>query len=119
MVLSGTTVGSSARIQDHAIVASGTVSGGTVGAMSLMGSTGTPGNSFSFNMSSGTAMTTFFPLGWFETGQGLSGATLDGDVEYRGAGFNLASGTCSGYVDNATCTGPGTDATPVPPYTWR
>ncbi|MGC4091200.1 MAG: MXAN_6577-like cysteine-rich protein [Polyangiaceae bacterium] len=106
----GGTVGSSARIEDHAIVASGTVSGGTVTAMSIISG---------FNMSSGTAKTTFYPLGFFETGQGLSGATLVGDVEYRGGGYNRSSGTCSGFVDSATCVAPGTDATPVAPYTWR
>ena len=119
-VLSGTTVGSGAHIQDHAIVASGTVSGGTVGAMSLIGSTGGQYNVNTFSISSGTAMTTFFPLGWFASGQSIAGGTLDGDVEFQGQGVTIASGqTCSGYVDGSTCTGPGTDATPAPPYTWR
>jgi hypothetical protein len=118
-VLSGTTVGSGARIQDHAIVASGSVSGGTVGALSLIGSSGGMYNNYSFAMSSGTAMATFYPLGFFESGQGLSGGSLIGDVEYRGQGLSRGSGTCSGFVDSATCTGPGTDNTPAPPYAWR
>ena len=118
-VASGATVAGSARIEDHAYVESGsTVTGGTVGALALIGSKG--GGGGAFTVSSGTAKTTFYPLGFFDQGgQGLAGASLIGDVEFRGQGFSLASGTCSGYVDNATCTGPGTDSTPAPPYTWR
>jgi hypothetical protein len=119
-VASGATVASSARIDDHAYVESGsTVSGGTVAALSLIGSKSGAYNNNSFTMSSGTVKTTFYPLGFFEAGQGLAGATLIGDVEYRGASFSRASGTCSGFVDNATCTNPGTDKTPAPPYAWR
>jgi hypothetical protein len=109
-VLSGASVTGDARIEDHAVVARGTVSGGTVGALTLIDN---------FNMSAGTAKTTFYPLGYFETMQGLSGGSLVGDVEYRGAGLSRNSGTCSGFVDNMTCTAPGDDATPAPPYTWR
>jgi hypothetical protein len=112
-VLSGATVSSDARIEDHAVVARGTVSGGTVGALTLVGS----GNS-AFNISSGVARTTFYPLGFFESNQGLSGATLVGDVEYRGAGLSLAQGTCSGFVDEKACVNPGTDTSPLPPYVW-
>ncbi len=118
-VLSGATVSGSARIEDQAIVANGTVSGGTVGAMTLIGSSGGFYNNNSFDMTGGTAMTTFYPLGYFENGQGLSGGTLIGDVEYRGAGLSRGSGTCAGFVDSGTCVDPGTDATPAPPYTWR
>jgi hypothetical protein len=113
-VLSGATVSGSARIEDHAIVARGTVSGGTVGALTLIGN-----QNSAFTMSAGTAKTTFYPLGYFEGRQGLSGGTLIGDVEYRGEGLSRSSGTCSGFVDSATCTAPGTDKTPEPPYSWR
>jgi hypothetical protein len=113
-VQSGATVSGSARIEDHAIVARGSVSGGSVGALTLLGS-----NNTAFNMSDGTARTTFYPLGFFENDQGLAGGTLIGDVEYRGAGLSRASGTCSGFVDSGTCISPGTDATPAPPYDWR
>jgi hypothetical protein len=109
-VLSGATVSGNARIEDHATIASGTVSGGTVGAMTLIDR---------FQMSAGTAKTTFYPLGFFETGQALAGASLIGDVEYRGVGFSRSTGTCSGFVDEATCLAPGNDTTPLPPYTWR
>ncbi len=119
MVLSGATASGSARIEDHAIVANGTVSGGTVGALSLIGSSGGFYNNNSFNMTGGTAMTTFYPLGFFESGQGLSGGSLIGDVEYRGGGLSRSSGTCTGFVDSGTCVSPGTDATPAPPYAWR
>jgi hypothetical protein len=40
-------------------------------------------------------------------------------VEFQGTSVNHSSGDCSGYVDGSTCTGPGTDDTPTPPYTWR
>jgi Family of unknown function (DUF6055) len=119
-VSSGATVGSSARIDDHAYVESGsTVSAGTVAALSLIGSKSGSYNNNAFTLTSGTVRTTFYPLGFFESGQGLSGGTLVGDVEYRGANYNRTSGTCSGFVDSATCTSPGTDNTPAPPYTWR
>jgi hypothetical protein len=72
-----------------------------------------------FDISSGEARTTFYPLGYFEGNQGLSGGTLVGDVEYRGAGLSRTSGTCSGFVDQATCVAPGDDVTPPPPYVWR
>lgn len=119
-VASGATVGATAKIMDHAFVEKGsTVSGGTVGALSLIGSAGTPGNSFNFTVSGGTAATTFFPLGWFANGQSLSGGSLIGDVEFQGASVNHASGDCSGFVDATSCTAPGTDNTPAPPYVWR
>jgi hypothetical protein len=121
-VLSGTTVSGSARIVDHATVVSGTVSGGTVGALSLIGSTSTPYNAFPFTVSgSANIQTTFMPLGWFEGGQSALGtSSLIGDIEFRGQGFSVSSGTYFGYVDNtvspATST---TDLTLAPPYTWR
>lgn len=110
MVSSGATVTGTARIEDHALVLNGTVSGGTVGAMSLIGA---------FKMTGGTVKTTFYPLGFFESNQGLSGGTLIGDVEYRGAGLDRSSGVCAGFVDSSTCVAPGSDVTPAPPYAWR
>jgi hypothetical protein len=109
----GGSVSGSARIEDHATVVSGTVSGGRVGGLSLIRG---------FNVSpSATAQTTFYPLGFFEGNQGLTGtATLYGDVEYRGAGLTRSSGQCSGFVSSTTCI-PGTINevnTARPPYTW-
>jgi hypothetical protein len=113
----GGSVSGSTRLEDHATVVSGTVTGGTIGGMTLVGSSGSP-----FNISpSAVARTTFYPLGFFESGQSLSGsATLYGDVEYRGQGYGRSSGICSGYVDSATCIpGNTNEVTVAPPYAWR
>jgi hypothetical protein len=118
-VLSGAKVSGSARIEDHATVAVGTVSGGTVGALTIVGSSGSYYNNNSFTVSSGTVKTTFYPLGYFAAGQSVAGGSLMGDVEFQGENVSRTSGTCSGFVDTSTCTAPGTDATPKPPYTWR
>jgi hypothetical protein len=100
----------SARIDDHAQVLGGKVTDATVGALTVFGS------GFSVTGSSTKAMTTFYPLDFFE-GRSLSGgAALMGDVELRA---DRSSGTCSGFVDGSTCTDPGSDQTPAPPYTWR
>jgi hypothetical protein len=110
-VLGGTVTGN-ARIDDHATVLKGTVADGTVTGLSII-------NSFSIS-GSAKAQTTFYPLGFFETGQAISGsAALVGDVEYRGQGYNRSSGTCSGFVDAQTCLAPGSEVTTPPPYTWR
>jgi len=113
----GGTVSGSARIEDHATVVKGTVSGGTIGALSLIGS-----NSANAFTVAGTAkvQTTFYPVGFFESGQGLSGsASLLGDVEYRGQGLNLSSGSYSGFVDDTTASATMNDINTAPPYTWR
>jgi hypothetical protein len=114
----GGTVSANARIEDHARVINGVVSGGTVGGLTLVGMTG---NGRGFNVSaSATAKTTFYPLGFFESGQSLAGtAVLFGDVEYRGDGAARTSGSCSGFVDTATCLAVGADVTAAPPYVWR
>jgi hypothetical protein len=120
-VLAGATVTGSARIEDHATVVSGSVSGGTVGALTLVGSTTAPYNANSFSVS-GTAktQTTFYPLGYFESGQSISGsAWLFGDVEFRGAGFSETSGSFYGYVDNTIASETIGDVTTPPPYAWR
>jgi hypothetical protein len=108
-LVTGSGVSGAARIQDHAQVLGGKVTGGTVGALTILGS------SFTVSGSSTQAMTTFYPLDFFE-GRNLTGGALIGDVELRS---DRSSGTCSGFVDGSTCTGPGTDNTPAPPYTWR
>jgi len=89
-----------------------TVTGGTVGALSLLER---------FNVSgSARVETTFYPPGFFENGQGLSGsARLYGDVEYRGQGLNRDAGSFYGYVDTATASEAITDVTLPPPYAWR
>ena len=109
----GGNVSGNARIEDHAVVLGGaTVSGGTVGGLSVL-------NRFTV---SGTArvQTTFYPAGFFEGGQGLSGSgRLYGDVEYRGQGLNRNAGEFFGYVDAATPTQPIAEVTLAPPYAWR
>jgi len=100
-----------ARIEDHARVLSGSVSSGTVGGLTVLSG---------FRVAtSGTVRTSFYPLGFFESGQGLSGsASLVGDVEFRGQGYDRSSGTCSGFVDAQTCED-AAEVTVAPPYQWR
>ena len=109
-VVTGTGVTGSARIQDHAQVLGGKVADATVGALSVVG------NQFTVSGASTKVMTTFYPVDYFD-GRSLTGGALVVDVEMRVA--SLSSGTCSGFVDASTCTAPGTDKTPAPPYTWR
>lgn len=111
----GGTVSGSARIEDHAVVLSGTtVSGGTVTGLSVLMN--------GFNVSgTAKAASTFYPLGFYEGGQGLSGsAQLIGDLEYRGQGLNKSSGTYYGFVDSSTSAASNTtDVSPAAPFTWR
>jgi hypothetical protein len=120
-VLSGTTVTGNARIEDHATVVSGMVSGAAVGALTLAGSTTAPYNKNPFNISgSAKAETTFYPLGFFESGQSISGSSeLFGDVEFRGQGFSETSGSYYGYVDHTIAAETIADMTIAPPYVWR
>jgi hypothetical protein len=107
----GGSVSGNARIDDHATILGGSVSSGTVGALSLI-------TSFDVR-TSGKVLTTFMPLGYFERGQGVSGsASLIGDVEFRGQGYDRSSGTCSGFVDSSTCVN-ASEVTVAPPYLWR
>jgi hypothetical protein len=109
----GGTVSGSARIEDHAVILNGaTVSGGTVGAFSILSRFTVSG--------SATIQTTFYPPGFFEPGQAASGtARLYGDVEYRGEGLNRSSGAFYGFVDAMTQSATIDDVTPEPPYEFR
>ncbi|ATB36839.1 avirulence protein [Cystobacter fuscus] len=110
----GGTVSGSARIEDHAVVLSGNVSGGTVTGLSVLT------NGFGVSGSARVA-STFYPLGFYEGQQSASGtAQIFGDVEYRGVGLNKSSGSYSGFVDSSTpsLSNP-TDVTIAPPYAWR
>jgi Family of unknown function (DUF6055) len=120
-VLAGATVSGNVRVEDHATIVSGTVSGGTIGALTLLGSSSPPFNTNTFSMSgSAIAQTTFYPLGFFESGQSISGtARLFGDVEFRGQGFTETTGSFSGFVDNTITSQTISDLTLAPPYTWR
>ncbi|NMO15672.1 sugar-binding protein [Pyxidicoccus fallax] len=110
----GGTVSGTARIEDHATVLSGNVSGGTVTGLSVLT------NGFSVSGSARVAAT-FYPLGFYEGQQAVSGtARLIGDIEYRGVGLNKSSGTYYGFVDASTPSASNTtDVTIAPPYTWR
>ena len=71
---------------------------------------------------SGTAQvhTTFYPLGFFESGQGAAGTlNLYGDVEDRGAGLALANGNRSGFVDATSTIGSASDINQKTGWTWR
>lgn len=109
----GGNVSGSARIEDHAVILPGaTVSGGVVGALSLLSR---------FTVSDDARVqTTFYPPGFFENAQALSGAArLYGDVEYRGDGLNRNAGEFFGYVDANTPSRAISDVTLPPPYAWR
>ncbi|SEU18058.1 hypothetical protein SAMN05443639_10932 [Stigmatella erecta] len=110
----GGTVSGSARIEDHATVLSGTVSGGTVTGLSVLT------NGFSVS-GSARAASTFYPLGFYEGQQSISGTVqLIGDIEYRGVGTNKSSGTYFGFVEPNTPAASNTaDVTVAPPYLWR
>jgi len=120
-VLSTATVSGSARIEDEAIIVKGTVSGGTVGGLSVVGMSGSDWGDNTFNVAgSATVRTTFYPLGFFEANQGASGtANIYGDVELRGDGTNRSSGNFSGYVDASSTVGSATDKNSKGPWTWR
>ena len=110
----GGTVSGSARIEDHAVVVSGTVSGGTVTGLSILT------NGFAVRDSARVA-STFYPLGFFERSQAVSGsASLVGDIEYRGQGINKTSGRYYGFVEpNTPAANNTTDVTVPPPYLFR
>lgn len=111
----GGSVSGTARIEDHAVVLSGTtVSGGTVTGLSVLS------NGFKVS-GSARAASSFYPLGFFEGSQSISGtAQLVGDIEYRGQGATKSSGTYFGFVDSSTAAATNTtDATLAGPYTWR
>ncbi|WP_187362940.1 DUF6055 domain-containing protein [Massilia aquatica] len=119
-VLPGNSVTGNARIEDQAIVANGSVSGGTVGGLSIIGERGNNGDNAFTVGGAAQVRTTFYPLGFFERGQAASGSlNLYGDVEYRGEGLNLSAGNRSGFVDAESRVGSALDInTKVRPL-WR
>lgn len=102
----------SARIEDNAtILAGASVSGGIVGGLTVLSRFSVSG--------SATVRASFYPPGFFEPGQGVSGnATLLGDLEYRGANLNKSQGTYSGFVDESTAPLSIDEVTAPPPYAW-
>lgn len=120
-ILPGGQASGTTRIEDQAIIANGSVTGGTVGGLSIIGVTGSPWGNNSFNVSgSAQVRTSFYPLGFFDANQGASGTlNLYGDVEYRGAGLNLSAGNRSGFVDANSTVGSATDINQKTTLTWR
>ena len=117
----GGNVTGSARIDNQATVISGAVSGGTVGALSLLGVASHPHHgASSFNVSgSAKVLGTFYPLGWFGTNQSATGtATLIGDLEFVSSG--KSANVFYGFVaDDWSGVTSATDITIAPPYLWR
>jgi hypothetical protein len=120
-ILSGGSASGNARIEDEAIVNNGTVSGGTVGALSIIGETGSDYGNNNFTVSgSASVHTTFYPLGFFEGSQSASGSVnLYGDVEFRGANTNVSSGNLTGFVDGTGASQNSSDKNSKGPWTWR
>ncbi|MES2942814.1 MAG: DUF6055 domain-containing protein [Pseudomonadota bacterium] len=115
-ILPGGRASKKARIEDQAIVLNGAVTGGTVGGLSIIGS---DNNAFTVS-GSAQVRTAFYPLGFFEAGQGASGTlNLHGDVEYRGEGLKLSAGYRSGFVDQESSVGSATDINKKTTPTWR
>jgi len=116
----GGTVSGDARIEDQAIVLSGTVSGGTVGGLSLVGvEAHSVHGAASFSVTGeAIVQSTFYPLGWFTNNASASGtARLVGDLELYSS---KTSNTFYGLVDDAWAgVSSVTEVTPKPPYTFR
>ncbi|SMF47435.1 hypothetical protein SAMN02745866_03054 [Alteromonadaceae bacterium Bs31] len=111
----GGEVSGDARIEDHATVVSGTVSGGTVGALSLIGVE----NRASFNViDKAVVQSVFYPLGWFANDLTASGdARLLGDLEVHSS---KSANTHYGLVSDEGLGVPYADELTVePPYQWR
>lgn len=117
----GGNVSGNARIEDHATVIDGDVTGGTIGAMSLIGVRGHFGQRDGrFNVSDRAKVyTTFYPLGSFNSQASASGsAQLLGDVEFwsDNKSNNLFYGLVNDGWDGASAT---EEVTIKPPYAWR
>jgi hypothetical protein len=105
----GGNVSGDARIEDHAIILGGTVSGGTVGGLTVMSNFTVSG--------SAEVRATFLPIDFFEGSSATGSVVLYGDLEYRA---NKSSGAYTGFVDGSTASlGSINDVTTPPPYSWR
>ncbi|SHO56889.1 DUF6055 domain-containing protein [Vibrio quintilis] len=119
-VLGGTVTGNS-RIEDHATIIHGNVSGNsTVGGLTLLGSASNMPYSWyhTFNVQdNATVKSTFYPMGWFGDKTAGGSATLLGDLEYYSDKY---SNFFYGLV-NDSWSGDSSinDVTVQPPYSWR
>jgi len=120
-VLPGGRASGTARVENQSIVVNGSVTGGVVGGLSVVGMSGNPFGNNAFTVSgSARVHTVFYPLGFFEADQGAAGTlNLYGDVEYRGRGLKLAAGDRSGFVDASSTVGSATDINKRPAKVWR
>jgi hypothetical protein len=120
-ILPGGRASGTARIEGHAIVVNGSVTGGIVGGLSVVGMSGSPFGNNDFTVSgSARVRTAFYPLGFFESGQGAAGTmNLYGDVEYRGPALTLTAGNHTGFVDANSSVGSATDINQRTRWTWR
>jgi hypothetical protein len=111
-ILTGATVTGNARIEDQATILRGTVTGGTVGGLTIL-------NDFTVS-GSATVRTTFYPMGHFEGGQSATGTVnIYGDVEMRGDGTSRNSGNLTGFIDATSRVGSATDRNSKGPWSWR
>ncbi len=117
----GGSVSGTARIEDQATIINGTVSGGTVGGLTLLGVASNPQHGASGFAVSGSAKvkSAFYPMGWFGSGQSISGtANLVGDLEF--VSTTKSSNSFYGFVDDSWAGVTSfTEVTVAPPYTWR
>ncbi|SHH62925.1 hypothetical protein VA7868_00104 [Vibrio aerogenes CECT 7868] len=119
-VLGGTVTGNS-RIEDHATIIHGNVSGqSTVGALTLLGSESNMPYSWYHTFTvkdSATVKSTFYPMGWFGDKTASGNVTLLGDLEYYS---DKSSNFFYGLV-NDSWNGDSSinDVTVKPPYVWR
>jgi hypothetical protein len=119
----GGTLSGQARIDEHALIVNGTISGmATVKGLSVVTGLNVAG--------SAVVSTVFQGPGTFESSQSVSGTgQVWGDLELRGQGIDVASGVYYGFVDSAALsanpsqgaerTAPSPEVTSPPPYAWR
>src|SRR5690606_17463946 len=96
----GGTVSGTTRIEAQATIVNGSISGGTVGALSLVGVASHAGHAAASFSVSGQAILrgTFYPLGWFGSNQSLGGtAQYLGDLEVYSSA--KTAGVFYGLVD--------------------
>lgn len=110
----------SARIEDHATVLNGTITGGRIGALSLVGQGGSGIQARGFNVSgSAVVQSKFYPLSWFGSNKSVGGtARLLGDIEF--VATSKSNNTFYGLVTNEWNGVSSASEVPLPPpYTWR